>query len=203
MIPRLVDIGSPWKVLPPGVHDATLQKIEDVFATNNHRIYLYNGFKGAVKALCKAGCKTIYLDGSFVTGTPLPRDDDACWYLPCSGNSLTDGPFLLEANYIIEPGICTNICTTVNKFTASGNSTITTGEIKDYISCPGASSGGGGTPNPPPSPPAPAPPPTPTNKTLKIKIENFIEKNKFWIIGGIILIILLIIFTSYSRNKTK
>lgn len=81
MIPKLVDIGSPWKVLPPGVHDAPLQKIEDVFATNNHRIYLYNGFKGAVKALCKAGCKTIYLDGSFVTGKPLPRDYDACWCL--------------------------------------------------------------------------------------------------------------------------
>ena len=79
MIPKLVDIGSPWKVLPPGVHDATLQKIEDVFATNNHRIHLFNGFKRAVKALCKAGCKTIYLDGSFITEKPLPGDYDACW----------------------------------------------------------------------------------------------------------------------------
>jgi len=41
MIPELVDIGSPWKVLPPGIHDATLDEVEGRFATNEHRKRLF------------------------------------------------------------------------------------------------------------------------------------------------------------------
>ena len=33
MIPELVDIGSLWKVLPPGVHNATLDEVEKIFST--------------------------------------------------------------------------------------------------------------------------------------------------------------------------
>jgi hypothetical protein len=79
MIPTLIDIGSLWKVLPPGVHDTTLIEIKKTFATNDHRQHLFNGLESAIKALHRAGCRTIYLDGSFVTEKPLPGDYDACW----------------------------------------------------------------------------------------------------------------------------
>ena len=79
MIPPLVDIGSLWEVLPPGIHDAGLGEVENRFATNDHRRRLFDGFRRAAEALRGAGCRTIYLDGSFVTGKPNPGDFDACW----------------------------------------------------------------------------------------------------------------------------
>lgn len=79
MIPDFVDIGSLWKVLPPGVHNATLEEVENRFATNDQRKKLFSGLINAVKALRKAGCRKIYLDGSFITEKPIPGDFDVCW----------------------------------------------------------------------------------------------------------------------------
>lgn len=79
MIPDFVDIGGPWKVLPPGIHNATLEDVETRFATSDHRKHLFSGFTSGVMALRKAGCKKIFLDGSFVTEKPIPGDFDVCW----------------------------------------------------------------------------------------------------------------------------
>jgi hypothetical protein len=79
MIPDFVEIGGPWKVLPPGIHYATLKEIKDLFATNDHRKYLFSGFARAVKALRQAGCQKIFLDGSFITEKSFPGDYDVCW----------------------------------------------------------------------------------------------------------------------------
>jgi hypothetical protein len=79
MIPDLVDIGGPWNVLPLGVHVATFEEIEKRFAINDHRKYLFSGFKKGVLSLRKAGCQKIFLDGSFVTEKPIPADFDVCW----------------------------------------------------------------------------------------------------------------------------
>jgi hypothetical protein len=79
MIPDFVDVGGPWKVLPPGVHDATLKEVETRFAISEHRKHLFSGFKEGVMALRKAGCRKIFLDGSFITEKPLPADYDVCW----------------------------------------------------------------------------------------------------------------------------
>jgi len=79
VIPDFVDIGGPWKVLPPGVHNATLEEVETRFAISDHRKRLFSGFRGGVMALRKAGCRKIYLDGSFVTEKPIPADFDVCW----------------------------------------------------------------------------------------------------------------------------
>jgi hypothetical protein len=83
MIPRLVDLGrpAPWPVLPPGIHDALLTEIEVRFAITPHRRTLFAGFVRVVQALTAAGCRTVYLDGSFVTGKPHPGDFDGCWEL--------------------------------------------------------------------------------------------------------------------------
>jgi hypothetical protein len=40
---------------------------------------LFAGLKRASKALSAAECRTIYVDGSFVSGKPNPNDYDVCW----------------------------------------------------------------------------------------------------------------------------
>jgi hypothetical protein len=79
VIPKSVDINSIWNVLPPGIHSATLEEIEQRFATNDKRKLLFEGLRRAVDILRAAGCKAIFLDGSFVTDKPEPGDFDACW----------------------------------------------------------------------------------------------------------------------------
>lgn len=79
MIPGFVDIDGAWQVLPPGIHDATMEEIERRFATNNLRRDLFEGFKRGVEALRRAGCKVVFLDGSYVTEKDRPGDFDACW----------------------------------------------------------------------------------------------------------------------------
>ncbi len=82
MIPAFITVnGSPWEVLPPGIHQATLDEIEKRFATNTWRYELFNGLVDAANRLRFAGCscKWIYLNGSYVTRKPQPGDFDACW----------------------------------------------------------------------------------------------------------------------------
>lgn len=81
MIPELIDLGGEavWTVLPPGIHWTSLEEAETRFATNHRRIWLFEGLKMVAGILSKAGCSAIYLDGSFVTGKPLPNDFDMCW----------------------------------------------------------------------------------------------------------------------------
>lgn len=80
MIPALIDLnGAPWRVLPPGLHWASLAEVEIVFAHNPHRRKLFAGLMRAASALHVAGCKYLFLDGSYVTGKPKPGDFDGCW----------------------------------------------------------------------------------------------------------------------------
>jgi len=80
MIPSLVILaGSPWPVLPPGIHQASLGDVAATFAINAWRRSLFNGLVDASGRLRLAGCPTIYLDGSYVSGKPTPGDFDACW----------------------------------------------------------------------------------------------------------------------------
>lgn len=79
MIPKFINIGSPWKILPPGVHIATMEEIEICFATTIHRKYLFSGFEKAIISLIESGCKCVFLDGSFITAKPIPDDYDVCW----------------------------------------------------------------------------------------------------------------------------
>lgn len=93
VVPDFVDIGGLWKVLPPGVHNAPLEEVERHFASSEHRKRIFAGFKEGVMALRKAGCRKVFLDGSFVTKKPIPGDFDACW--DCTGvdNSKLDHVF--------------------------------------------------------------------------------------------------------------
>lgn len=80
MIPALVTLpGSPWPVLPPGIHQANFHGVAAAFATNAWRREIFDGLVDASGRLRGAGCPTVYLDGSFVSGKPKPGDFDACW----------------------------------------------------------------------------------------------------------------------------
>ena len=80
MIPELVEMpGSPWTVLPVGVHPADLRAIADAFAVNPQRKSLFDGLVEGAHDLASAGCRRIYVDGSYVTNKPIPGDYDVCW----------------------------------------------------------------------------------------------------------------------------
>jgi hypothetical protein len=63
MIPEFDQRGD----LPPGIHDARWDEIVTRYATNTHRMELTEGLSRALRSLRAAGCRTAYLDGSFVT----------------------------------------------------------------------------------------------------------------------------------------
>lgn len=75
MVPDFAEGG----LLPPGVHWATWEEIEERFGGTPWRQRLLLGFRAALENLRDAGCQTAYLDGSFVTEKAVPGDYDACW----------------------------------------------------------------------------------------------------------------------------
>src|SRR3546814_16344804 len=80
MIPTFIyREGAPLGVLPPGVHFASLEEIEKRFATNERRRSLFKGITEVAETLRRAGCRVMFLDGSFVTDKELPEDFDGCW----------------------------------------------------------------------------------------------------------------------------
>jgi len=80
MVPVLITLpGSPWDVLPPGIHSATFAEVERTYAYNPRRRKLFTGLIEAAKHLSEVGCQKLLLDGSYVTAKPVPGDFDACW----------------------------------------------------------------------------------------------------------------------------
>ncbi|MGH2879026.1 MAG: DUF6932 family protein [Solirubrobacteraceae bacterium] len=63
MIPEFDERGN----LPSGIHHATWTEIVTRYATTVHRRELLDGLLDALRSLKIAGCRTAYLDGSFVT----------------------------------------------------------------------------------------------------------------------------------------
>lgn len=75
MIPPFDDSGN----LPPGVHEATWDEFADRFGITPQRRALLAGLYSALQVLQSAGCRAVYIDGSFVTNKLVPNDFDACW----------------------------------------------------------------------------------------------------------------------------
>jgi len=65
--------------LPPGIYYCSWDDFVERFSTNPRRSRLILGLKKAIEQLKAAGCRTIYINGSFVTQKPEPKDFDACW----------------------------------------------------------------------------------------------------------------------------
>jgi Family of unknown function (DUF6932) len=70
---------DPDGTLPPGIHWATWPEVTERFGFTAYRQELLDGLKRALDVLHIAGCRTVYLDGSFITAKPIPNDFDVCW----------------------------------------------------------------------------------------------------------------------------
>lgn len=75
MIPEFNEFGY----LPQGVHFCEWEEFVERFGTNYSRKQMINGLELAMEQLKIAGCRTIYIDGSFTTIKLTPGDFDACW----------------------------------------------------------------------------------------------------------------------------
>ncbi|MGB3241152.1 MAG: hypothetical protein WBB29_22900 [Geitlerinemataceae cyanobacterium] len=75
MIPEFDENGN----LPPGVHFCEWEDFLERFGTNFTRQRMIGGLELAMTQLKAAGCRTIYIDGSFVTEKTRPGDFDVCW----------------------------------------------------------------------------------------------------------------------------
>jgi hypothetical protein len=65
--------------LPPGEHEATWEEVVRRFGRNAQRQRLLRGLRAALDALACAGCRRVWLNGSFVTAKETPQDFDLCW----------------------------------------------------------------------------------------------------------------------------
>jgi hypothetical protein len=75
MIPEFDERGY----LPAGVHDASWREFAERYAITEHRRALTDKLALLVRHLKTVGCRTLYVDGSFVTDKVRPNDYDACW----------------------------------------------------------------------------------------------------------------------------
>ena len=75
MIPAFDSSGN----LPPGVYWSVWEEVSSRYGTNPWRRLLLSGLREALSNLKLAGCRKVYLDGSFVSSKDKPNDFDACW----------------------------------------------------------------------------------------------------------------------------
>jgi len=75
VIPDFAENGN----LPPGCYTASWGEIVDRFGFTPHRMTLAGGLRAAAFALQSAGCRRLYVNGSFTTAIRIPGDFDACW----------------------------------------------------------------------------------------------------------------------------
>jgi hypothetical protein len=66
-------------LLPEGVYAATLEEVTERFGGNGRRRKLLKGLSEALTLLRAAGCRRVFINGSFVTSKQLPNDIDVCW----------------------------------------------------------------------------------------------------------------------------
>jgi hypothetical protein len=61
------------------MHKADWKEVEAALGGSAWRVALLLGLREALGLLSEAGCRTAYLDGSFVTAKKDPGDFDVCW----------------------------------------------------------------------------------------------------------------------------
>jgi len=75
LIPKFNQQGN----LPEGIHEVTWDEIQRRYGYNELRRNLLDGLHIALLSLKSAGCKTVYLNGSFVSQKIFPGDFDCVW----------------------------------------------------------------------------------------------------------------------------
>ena len=94
MIPEFTASG----LLPAGIHSATLEEVRERFGGNERREQLLTGLVEALRLLRAAGCRHVYMDGSFVTSKERPNDIDVCWDIEGVDVDMLDDVFFDFAN---------------------------------------------------------------------------------------------------------
>ena len=94
MLPNFTKDGN----LPPGIHEMSWVNLCDKFGFNLQRKVLLDGLFLVVSNLKEAGCKKLYIDGSFVTEKEFPNDIDGCWDTDNVDIGKID-PVLIDFNY--------------------------------------------------------------------------------------------------------
>jgi hypothetical protein len=79
LVCRVIPEFSEDGLLPAGIHWSDWINIARRFGTNGHRARLLEGLSRGIASLKMAGCKHLFIDGSFVTRKEFPADFDACW----------------------------------------------------------------------------------------------------------------------------
>jgi hypothetical protein len=90
MVPPFQPSGN----LPPGIFTATWTELNSRFGFNRKRRRLLAGLRQALVLLKRAGCRRVYVDGSFVTTKPQPNDIDVCWAIEGVDPDALDPVFL-------------------------------------------------------------------------------------------------------------
>ena len=91
MIPEFDRLGN----LPLGIHDATILEIEIRFGGRGQRRRVFEDLVVWLGHMKAAGCRTVYVNGSFVTAKEFPNDFDAC-FDPTGVDRAKLDPVLLE-----------------------------------------------------------------------------------------------------------
>ncbi len=65
--------------MPAGEHVASWDEVVERFGWTPRRRALLDGLAEAIELLAAAGCRRVWLNGSFVTAKDEPGDFDACW----------------------------------------------------------------------------------------------------------------------------
>jgi RNAse (barnase) inhibitor barstar len=66
-------------LLPKGIHEASWEEFRERFRWTPERERLMEGLERALESFKKAGCRSVYINGSFVTAKDHPNDYDGCW----------------------------------------------------------------------------------------------------------------------------
>ena len=75
----MIALDSASGYLPAGVHCLTLEECRRLFAWNARRRFLFDGLVRAIANLTTAGCRSVLIDGSFISSKTLPNDWDAAF----------------------------------------------------------------------------------------------------------------------------
>lgn len=70
----------------------------DRFAYNPRRLELFKGMQVGIENIFAAGCPQLFLDGSYVTGKPLPNDYEICWDVEFVDPQYLDPVFMIFDN---------------------------------------------------------------------------------------------------------
>ena len=82
--------------LPPGEHVASWTECNERYGYTAGRVLILRQIKAWLSHMKASGCRTVYIDGSFVCAKEIPADYDACWDATGVDAALLDGALLVQ-----------------------------------------------------------------------------------------------------------